>query len=149
MDFNSGIEHVIVYLNKIDAADPEMVELAEIELRELMSEIGYKGDEVPIITGSALSSLEGVSPEIGRDAVIKLLDAIDEHIRPPIRDIDKPCMIPIEHVYQIPGRGTVVTGRLESGILKKGTELEALGYDNYLKTVVTSIETFRKTLDGK
>jgi len=144
-----GVKDLVIFLNKVDAADPEMVELAEIELRELLSEIGYKGDEIPIITGSALSALEGVSPEIGRESVLKLLDAVDEHIKPPVRDTEKPVMIPIEHIYQIPGRGTVATGRLESGILKKGAELEAVGYDNYFKTVVTSIETFKKTMDGE
>ncbi|RWR99369.1 Elongation factor Tu-like protein, partial [Dinothrombium tinctorium] len=142
-----GIESIVVYLNKADAADNEMIELAEIELRELMSEIGFKGDEVPIIVGSALCALENKNPEIGRDSVLKLLDTVDEKIPTPIRDLEKPFLLPVEHVYSIPGRGTVVTGRLERGILKKGNECEIAGHGKLVKTTITGIEMFHKTLE--
>lgn len=148
MDFNSGIEHVIVYLNKIDAADPEMIELAELELRELMTDVGYNGVTTPIVSGSALCALSGENKEIGEKSVIKLLHEIDTYIPTPLRDLDKPFLLPIDHTYSIPGRGTVVSGRLERGSLKKGTEVEVLGYDKYVKTTVTGIEMFHKTLEG-
>ena len=143
-----GIDNIIVYLNKIDAADPEMIELAELELRELMTDVGYNGSQTPIISGSALCALSGQEDEIGKQSVIKLLDAVDAHIPVPMRDLDKPFLLPIDHTYSIPGRGTVVSGRLERGRLKKGIEVEILGYDKNVKTVVTGIEMFHKTLEG-
>ena len=142
-----GIENIVVYVNKVDAADKEMIELVEMELRELLTEIGYKGDDVPFIFGSALAAMEGKMPEIGRDSILKLLDAVDKHLKLPIRDIDKPFLMPIEHVYGIQGRGTVVTGRLERGKLKKNTECEVLGYGRAHKTMITGIEMFKKTLE--
>ncbi|KAF7282255.1 hypothetical protein GWI33_003052 [Rhynchophorus ferrugineus] len=105
-----GVKHLVVFINKVDAADKEMVELVEMEIRELLNEMGFDGDNVPIITGSALCALEGKDPEIGKDAILKLLDAIDNYIPTPERELDKPFLLPIEHVYSIPGRGTVVTG---------------------------------------
>lgn len=143
-----GIKDIVVYLNKVDVADPEMIELAEMELRELMNEIGYKGDEVPVIPGSALCAMEGERDDIGKDSIFKLLTAVDTHIADPVRELDKPFLLPIEHVYSIPGRGTVVTGRLERGILKKGMDVEITGYKKHLKTVVTGVEMFHKTLEG-
>ncbi|XP_064460167.1 elongation factor Tu, mitochondrial-like [Ornithodoros turicata] len=142
-----GIEHIVVFLNKADAADKEMLELVEIELRELLTEHGYKGDEVPIITGSALCALENKEPSIGKEAILKLLETVDQHIPDPVRDLDKPFLLPIESVYSIPGRGTVVTGRLERGVLKKGMECEIMGYNKQIKTTITGIETFHKTLE--
>lgn len=142
-----GIEHIVVFLNKADAADKEMLELVEMELRELLTEHGYNGDEVPIVTGSALCALEGKEPEIGRDAVMKLLDTVDSYIPTPIRELDKPFLMPIENVYSIPGRGTVVTGRLNRGVIKKGMECEIVGYNKFFKTTITGIEMFHKILE--
>lgn len=142
-----GIEHIIVYVNKLDAADKEMIELVEMELRELMTEYGFKGDDVPFVFGSALCALEGTNPEIGRNSILKLMDVVDESIPIPTMDVDKPFFMPVEHVHSIPGRGTVVTGRMERGILKKGNECEIIGYGNHIKATVTGIEMFHKTLE--
>ena len=144
-----GINQIVVYLNKVDVADNEMVELAEMELRELMSEIGFDGDNVPVIAGSALAALEGTNPEIGKESINKLLDAVDSYIPNPIRDLDKPLLLPVETVHQITGRGTVVTGRIERGVCKKGQEVELIGYNRQLKSIITGIEMFHKSLDGK
>lgn len=140
---------MVVYLNKVDAADAEMVELAEMEVREVMTDVGYNGSDVPVIAGSALCALENAKPEIGRDSVIKLLDTVDEYIPEPKRDIDKPGLLAIEHIYSIVGRGTVVSGRLERGKFKVGQEIEVAGYGKSVKTKINGIEMFRKTLDGK
>ncbi|XP_033342445.2 elongation factor Tu [Megalopta genalis] len=142
-----GIDHIVVFINKIDAADEEMVELVEMEIRELLSSMGYDGDKIPIVKGSALCAMEGNKPEIGKEPVLKLLEAVDSYIPTPIRDLDKPFLLPIESVYSIGGRGTVVTGRLERGKLKKGTECEILGYNKVLKSTVTGVEMFHKTLE--
>lgn len=142
-----GIEHIVVFLNKADAADKEMLELVEMELRELLTEFGFKGDEVPIITGSALYALEDKEPELGRQAVLKLLETVDTHIPTPVRDLDKPFLLSIESVHSIPGRGTVVTGRLDRGTLKKGMDCEILGHNKYFKSAVTGIETYHKILE--
>lgn len=142
-----GIEHIVVFINKVDAADKEMVELVEMEVRELLTEMGYKGDTIPVIKGSALCALEGKDPEIGANAIMELLDAVDNHIPTPIRDLDKPFLLPVESVYSIPGRGTVVTGRLERGKIKKGTECEFIGYNKSLKSTITGIEMFHQTLE--
>lgn len=142
-----GIEHLVVFINKVDAADAEMVELVEMEVREIMSEMGYDGDNAPFVKGSALSALEGKNPEIGSKAIMELLDAIDKHIPTPVRELDKPFLLPVETVYSIPGRGTVVTGRLERGTLKKGTEVEFIGFNKSLKTTVTGLEMFHKILE--
>lgn len=124
-----------------------MIELVEMEIRELMNEMGFKGDTVPVIKGSALCALEGKSPDIGSESVIKLLAAVDEHVPVPARDLDKPFLLPVESTYSIAGRGTVVTGRLERGKLKKGTEVEFIGYNKQLKSTVTGVEMFHKILE--
>lgn len=142
-----GIESIVVYLNKVDAADPEMLELAEMELRELMTEVGFDGEKVPIVSGSALCALEGQNDDIGRDSVVKLLKIVDEHIPTPVRQFDLPFLMPVESVHTITGRGTVVTGRLERGTVKKGADAEAVGHGKVLKTTVTGVEMFHKTLD--
>lgn len=142
-----GIQYIVVFINKVDAADQEMVELVEMEIRELMSEMGYDGDNIPIVKGSALCALEGKRPEIGSDAILKLLEEVDKHVPTPVRDLDKPFLLPVENVYSIPGRGTVVTGRLERGIVKKGSECEFVGYNKVIKSTVTGIEMFHKILE--
>ncbi|EFN74764.1 Elongation factor Tu, mitochondrial [Camponotus floridanus] len=142
-----GIQHIIVFINKVDAADSEMVELVEMEIRELFSEMGYDGDNIAIVKGSALCALEGKNPEIGTQAILQLLEAIDKSIPTPQRDLDKPFLLPIENVYSIPGRGTVVTGRLERGKIKKGMESEIIGHNKVLKSTITGIEMFHQILD--
>ncbi|CCF59272.1 hypothetical protein KAFR_0G02380 [Kazachstania africana CBS 2517] len=144
-----GVSKIVVYVNKVDTIDdPEMLELVEMEMRELLSTYGFDGDNCPIIMGSALCALEGKKPEIGEQSILKLLDAIDEYIPTPKRDLEKPFLMPIEDVFSISGRGTVVTGRVERGELKKGEELEIVGYNKTpLKTTVTGVEMFRKELD--
>lgn len=142
-----GITHIVVFINKVDAADQEMVDLVEMEIRELMSEMGYDGDNVPVIKGSALSALEGKNPEIGSKAILELMAEIDRFIPTPVRELDKPFLLPVENVYSIPGRGTVVTGRLERGVVKKGMECEFVGYNKVIKSTVTGVEMFHQILD--
>ncbi|XP_014480609.1 PREDICTED: elongation factor Tu, mitochondrial [Dinoponera quadriceps] len=142
-----GIEHVVIFINKVDAADAEMVELVEIEIRELLNEMGYDGDNTPIVKGSALCALEGKNPELGAQAITQLLAEVDRYIPTPQRDLDKPFMMPVENVYTIPGRGTVVTGRLERGKIKKGMECEVIGYNKTYKSVITGIEMFHQILE--
>ncbi|CAH1801389.1 unnamed protein product, partial [Owenia fusiformis] len=142
-----GVEKVVVFINKADLADEEMLELVDMEVRELLTEHGYNGEETPIITGSALCALEGSKPEIGSEAINKLLEAVDSYIPVPERDLDKPFFLPIESTHIIPGRGTVVTGRLERGVIKKGDTAEIMGYGQSKKTTITGIEMFRQILD--
>ncbi|KAG8176453.1 hypothetical protein JTE90_023100 [Oedothorax gibbosus] len=142
-----GIEHIVVFINKIDSADQEMVELVEMELRELMSEIGFKGDDIPFVYGSALNALQGKDPEKGANSILKLLETVDNYVPTPVRDLDKPYLLPIEHVHSIPGRGTVVTGRLERGTIKKGMPCELVGYKKTMKASITGIEMFKQTLE--
>lgn len=142
-----GVKYIVVFINKVDAADQEMTDLVEMEIRELMSEMGFDGDNVPVVHGSALCALEGKSPEIGSDAILKLLDQIDTFIPTAERELDKPFMMSIEHVYSIQGRGTVVSGLLERGTLKKGTECEFVGYNKTVKSTVTGIEMFHQILE--
>lgn len=142
-----GIEDICVFINKVDAADEEMVELVEMEIRELLTELGYDGQAVPVIKGSALAAMEEKKPEIGEEAIHKLMETIDTAFSDPKREVDQPFLFPIEHVYSIQGRGTVVTGRLEKGLIKKNTECEIIGYGKQHKTVITGIEMFKKTLD--
>lgn len=142
-----GVKHIVVFINKVDAADKEMTELVEMEVRELMSEMGFDGDNVPFIHGSALCALEGKSPEIGEQAVLKLLETIDGYIPTPERQMDKPFMLAIEHVYSIQGRGTVVSGMLERGKIKKGSECEIIGYNTTVKSTVTGVEMFHQILE--
>lgn len=145
-----GVQQLVVFVNKVDTIDdPEMLELVEMEMRELLSEYGFDGDETPVIMGSALCALEGREPEIGEQAIMKLLDAVDEYIPTPVRDLEQPFLMPVESVFSISGRGTVVTGRVERGSLKKGEEIEIVGdFEKPFKTTVTGIEMFKKELDA-
>lgn len=142
-----GIEHIVVFINKVDAADEEMVELVEMEIRELMSEMGYDGDNIPLVKGSALAAIDGKNPELGEKAVIELMALVDQHIPTPIRELDKPFSMAIEGVYSIAGRGTVVTGRLERGKIKKGMECEFVGHNKKFKSTITGIEMFHQILE--
>jgi len=142
-----GVKHIVIYINKVDAADAEMTDLVEMEIRELLTEMGFDGDAAPVIRGSALCALEGKSPEIGSSSILQLLDAIDKHIPTPERDLDKPFLLPVEHVFSIQGRGTVVSGLLERGVVKKGSECEFIGYNKTVKSVVSGIEMFHQILD--
>lgn len=143
-----GIQHIVVFVNKVDAVeDKEMLELVEMEMRDLLTEYGFPGEKVPIVMGSALCALEGKQNEIGRDAVLKLMQHVDEYIPVPTRDLDKPFLLPIEDVFSIAGRGTVATGRVERGVIKKGDEIEIIGYGQTLKTIITGVEMFHKELD--
>ena len=143
-----GVPTMVVYLNKVDQVDdPELLELVELEIREELSKREFDGDNIPIITGSALAALEGKNDEIGKQSILKLMDAVDEWIPTPERPLDKPFLMPIEDVFSISGRGTVVTGRVETGIVKVGEEVEIVGIKDTQKTVVTGVEMFRKLLD--
>ncbi|XP_077305724.1 elongation factor Tu, mitochondrial isoform X1 [Lithobates pipiens] len=143
-----GVQHIVVYINKADAVDDkEMLDLVELEIRELLTEFGYDGENTPVITGSALCALENKNPELGLNSIMKLLDAVDSYIPIPSRQLDKPFLLPVESVYSIPGRGTVVTGTLERGTIKKGDECEFVGRSRHIKSVVTGIEMFHKNLD--
>src|SRR5438132_4360333 len=143
-----GVPTMVVYLNKVDQVDdPELLELVELEIREELSKRDFDGDNIPIITGSALAALEDKNPEIGKESILKLMAAVDEWIPQPERPLDKPFLMPIEDVFSISGRGTVVTGRVETGIVKVGDEVEIVGIRDTQKTVVTGVEMFRKLLD--
>ncbi|KAJ0969290.1 hypothetical protein J5N97_022167 [Dioscorea zingiberensis] len=145
-----GVPSLVCFLNKVDAVDdPELLELVEMELRELLSFYKFPGDEIPIIRGSALSALQGTNEEIGKKAILKLMNAVDEYIPDPVRQLDKPFLMPIEDVFSIQGRGTVVTGRVEQGTIKTGEDVEILGLmqGGPLKTTVTGVEMFKKILD--
>jgi elongation factor Tu len=142
-----GVPAIVVYLNKMDLADPELVELVELEVRELLSKYKFPGDDTPIVKGSAVKALEGDEGEYGSQSILELMKACDTFIPEPARDIDKPFLMPIEDVFSISGRGTVVTGRIERGIIKVGEEVEIVGLKDTVKTVVTGVEMFRKLLD--
>jgi elongation factor Tu len=142
-----GVPALVVFLNKTDMADPDLLELVEMEVRELLSSYQYPGDDIPIIHGSALMALEDKDPEKGEQAILKLMAAVDEWIPQPERPLDRPFLMPIEDVFSISGRGTVVTGRVETGIVKVGEEVEIVGIKDTKKTVVTGVEMFRKLLD--
>jgi elongation factor Tu len=143
-----GVPTMVVYLNKVDQVDDaELLELVELEIREELSKRDFDGDNIPIITGSALAALEDKNPEIGKESILKLMAAVDEWIPQPERPLDKPFLMPIEDVFSISGRGTVVTGRVETGIIKVGEEVEVVGIRDTQKTVVTGVEMFRKLLD--
>ncbi len=144
-----GVPALVVFMNKVDMVDdPELLELVEMEIRELLSSYQFPGDDIPIIKGSALAALEGKTPEIGRDAILKLMEAVDTYIPQPHRPKDLPFLMPIEDVFSISGRGTVVTGRVERGIVKVGEEVEIVGIRDTVKSVVTGVEMFRKLLDS-
>ncbi|TMJ13663.1 MAG: elongation factor Tu [Alphaproteobacteria bacterium] len=143
-----GVPSIVVFMNKVDLVDDaEILELVELEIRELLSKYDFDGDNIPIIAGSAVAALEGKTPEIGHDAILKLMAAVDEWIPQPERPLDKAFLMPIEDVFSISGRGTVVTGRVETGIVKVGEEVEIVGIKDTRKTVVTGVEMFRKLLD--
>lgn len=143
-----GVPAIVVFMNKVDQVDdPELLELVELEIRELLSKYEFPGDDIPIVQGSALKALEGDTGEMGAEAIHKLMSAVDEYIPAPTRVTDKPFLMPIEDVFSISGRGTVVTGRIERGIVKVGEEVEIIGIRETTKTIVTGIEMFRKLLD--
>ena len=143
-----GVPYIIVFLNKVDMVDDEeLIELVEMEIRELLNKYEFPGDDTPIIRGSALKALEGETGEIGKPAIDKLLETLDEYIPEPKRDIEKPFLMPIEDVFSISGRGTVVTGRVERGIIKVSEEIEIVGIKETQKTTCTGVEMFRKLLD--
>ena len=144
-----GVPAIVVYLNKVDMVDdPELLDLVELEVRELLSSYQFPGDKIPIVRGSALMALEDKQKELGHDSILKLMDAVDASIPQPKRDRDRPFLMPIEDVFSISGRGTVVTGRVERGIVKVGDEIEIVGLRPTTKTVVTGVEMFRKLLDS-
>ena len=142
-----GVPALVVFLNKMDLADAELVELVEMEVRELLNKYKFPGDDTPIIKGSAVAALEGKNDELGKNAILELMKAVDEFIPQPARPIDQPFLMPVEDVFSISGRGTVVTGRVERGIVKVGEEVEIIGLRPTIKTVVTGVEMFRKLLD--
>jgi elongation factor Tu len=143
-----GVPALVVFMNKVDMVDDaELLDLVELEVRELLSKYDFPGDDIPIVKGSALCALEDRQPEIGRDAVLKLMAEVDAYIPQPERPIDQPFLMPIEDVFSISGRGTVVTGRVERGIIKVGEEVEIVGLRDTQKTTVTGVEMFRKLLD--
>src|SRR5664279_3649280 len=143
-----GVPALVVFMNKVDMVDDaELLELVELEVRELLSKYDFPGDDIPITKGSALCALEGKQPEIGHDAVLKLMETVDSYIPQPERPVDQPFLMPVEDVFSISGRGTVVTGRVERGIVKVGEEIEIVGLKPTVKTVVTGVEMFRKLLD--
>ncbi len=144
-----GVPALVVYMNKVDMVDdPELLDLVELEVRELLSKYEFPGDKIPIIKGSALAALEGKDPKLGAESVLALMKAVDEYIPQPERPKDRPFLMPIEDVFSISGRGTVVTGRIERGVIKVGEEVEIIGLRPTTKTVVTGVEMFRKLLDA-
>ena len=143
-----GVPAIVVYLNKADMVDDkELLDLVELEVRELLTKYKFPGDDTPIVIGSALKALEGDTSELGEGSILKLLDAVDSFVKQPARAIDKPFLMPVEDVFTISGRGTVVTGRVERGIVKVGEEIEIVGFKPTQKTVATGVEMFRKLLD--
>ncbi len=143
-----GVPYIVVYMNKVDMVDdPELLDLVELEVRELLSLYKFPGDDIPVIRGSALKALEGEESEMGVQSIHRLMEAVDSYIPTPIRDIERPFLMPIEDVFSISGRGTVVTGRVERGIVKVGEEIEIVGFKPTTKTIVTGVEMFRKLLD--
>ena len=142
-----GVPSIVVFMNKMDMADPELAELVEMEIRDLLNKYQFPGDTTPIVRGSALCALEDKQPELGEQAILKLMEAVDSFIPQPERPKDKPFLMPVEDVFSISGRGTVVTGRVERGIIKVNEEVEIVGLKPTVKTVVTGVEMFRKLLD--
>jgi elongation factor Tu len=142
-----GVPALVVFLNKCDIADPDLLELVELEVRELLSSYQFPGDDIPIIHGSAVCALNDTQPELGEQAILKLMAAVDSYIPQPERAVDMPFLMPVEDVFSISGRGTVVTGRVERGVIKVGEEVEIVGLKDTVKTIVTGVEMFRKLLD--
>jgi elongation factor Tu len=144
-----GVPALVVFLNKVDMVDdPELIELVEMEVRELLSSYQFPGDDIPIVKGSALMALEDKNPDIGKNSILELMKAVDEYIPQPERPKDQPFLMPIEDVFSISGRGTVVTGRIERGVVKVGEEVEIVGIRDTQKSTVTGVEMFRKLLDS-
>jgi elongation factor Tu len=144
-----GVPALVVFMNKVDMVDdPELLELVELEVRELLSSYDFPGDDIPIVKGSALCALESRDPKLGHDAILELMAAVDSYIPQPVRAKDRAFLMPIEDVFSISGRGTVVTGRIERGIVKVGDEVEIIGLRATTKTIVTGVEMFRKLLDS-
>jgi elongation factor Tu len=144
-----GVPALVVFMNKVDQVDDaELLELVEMEIRELLSSYQFPGDDIPITAGSALAAVEGRNPEIGEEAIVKLMQTVDDYIPQPERPLDRPFLMPIEDVFSISGRGTVVTGRVETGIVKVGEEVEIVGIRDTIKSTVTGVEMFRKLLDS-
>ena len=142
-----GLKHLVIFINKCDAADEEMIELVEMEIRELLGEMGFDEDATPVVKGSALCALEGTKPELGVESINELMRVVDETIPTPERDLDVPFLLPIDHVHNIQGRGCVITGRMERGKLKVGQEVDVIGYGRTAKGKVTGIEMFHKILE--
>ncbi len=143
-----GVPALVVFMNKVDLVDDaEIIELVELEIRELLSKYDFPGDDIPVVQGSAVCALEDKRPEIGRESILRLMKAVDDYIPQPARPLDRPFLMPIEDVFSISGRGTVVTGRVETGIVKVGEEVEIVGIKDTKKTTVTGVEMFRKLLD--
>jgi elongation factor Tu len=143
-----GVPAIVVFLNKADMVDDkEILDLVELEVRELLTKYNFPGDDTPIVVGSALKALEGDASDMGEAAIMKLMDAVDSYVKEPARAIDKPFLMPVEDVFTISGRGTVVTGRVDRGIIKVGEEVEIVGFRQTVKTVATGVEMFRKLLD--
>ena len=143
-----GVPYLVVFMNKVDMVDDaELIELVEMEVRELLTSYGFPGDDIPVIKGSALAALEGTNDPIGKDKILELMAAVDSYIPQPERPVDRPFLLPIEDVFSISGRGTVVTGRIETGIVKVGEEIEIIGLKATQKTTCTGVEMFRKLLD--
>ena len=143
-----GVPHIVVFMNKVDLVDDEeLLDLVDMEVRELLSKYEFPGDDTPIIRGSASNAMNDTNNEIGRDKIIELMNAVDSFIPMPKREVDRPFLMPVEDIFSISGRGTVVTGRIERGIIKVGEEIEIVGLKNTVKTTVTGVEMFRKLLD--
>jgi elongation factor Tu len=143
-----GVPAIVVYLNKADMVDDkELLDLVELEIRELLTKYEFPGDDIPIVVGSALKALEGEGSELGEGSILKLMEVVDSYIPQPVRDVEKPFIMPVEDVFSISGRGTVATGRIERGKIKVGDEVEIVGIRPTQKTVVTGVEMFRKLLD--
>jgi elongation factor Tu len=142
-----GVPAIVVFMNKCDMADPDLLDLVEMEIREILSSYKFPGDNIPVIRGSATKALEGDQSDIGEPAIMKLMDAVDSYVPQPAREKDKPFLMPVEDVFSISGRGTVVTGRVERGVIKVGEDVEIIGLRPTTKTTVTGVEMFRKLLD--
>jgi len=144
-----GVPALVVYMNKVDQVDDaELLDLVEMEIRELLSSYDFPGDDIPIVKGSALAAVEDRDEAIGKNSILELMDKVDEYIPAPTRDLDKPFLMPVEDVFSISGRGTVVTGRVEQGVIKPGEEIEIIGLKDTQKTTCTGVEMFRKLLDS-
>lgn len=141
-----GIEKIVVFINKADQVDQEVLELVEIEIRELLSDFGFDGINSPVVSGSALKALQGDQSEIGEQSIMKLLDAIDNYVPTPVRDVTSPFLLPIDNAFTVPGRGTVVIGTLKAGVINRNDEADLLGFDQHIKTTLSDIQVFKKSV---